>query len=297
MKRSVYLLQGTLCGILAASFYGMIPLFTVPLYRHGLNPQTVLTARYLLSALILGFMLLCRRKRFVTSGVPLIQIILYGLMLALSTLLLFFSYACMDTGLAATVFFVYPAVVAAIMVFGYRERLTPSLLTGMTLAILGVCLLSHGDRGAIVTPEGIALAIGSAAVSGTYLVMLQKSALRKMGGELTTFYGVLFGSPLFLVSALLGPGLQAITNPNDWALILALALVSTVASFVLMNVSIRRIGATRTAVIGALEPITAILTGTLLFGETLTAQSMTGIGLIILSVILVNLAPRRTHAP
>lgn len=295
MKRSVYLLQGSLCGILAASFYGMIPLFTVPLYRHGLNPQTVLTARYLLSALILGLMLLCRRRRFVISGMQLRQVILYGLMLALSTLLLFFSYACMDTGLAATVFFVYPAVVAAIMVFGYHERLTPPLFIGMTLAILGVCLLSHGDKEAVVTPQGIALAIGSAVVSGTYLVMLQKSALRKMNGELITFYGVLFGTPLFLVSAILGPGLQPIAAPEDWVLILALALVSTVASFVLMTVSIRRIGATRTAVIGALEPITAILTGTLLFDETLTALSLVGIGFIILSVILVNLGPRLKH--
>ena len=54
-----------------------------------------------------------------------------------------------------------------------------------------------------------------------------------------------------------------------------------------MTVAIRVIGATRTAILGALEPATAVCFGVLLFGEQLTLRLVIGIIVILTAVTIV----------
>ena len=49
-----------------------------------------------------------------------------------------------------------------------------------------------------------------------------------------------------------------------------LALIPTVVSLVLMTVAVHAIGSTPTAVMGALEPLTAVVIGVTIFGELFT---------------------------
>ena len=65
-----------------------------------------------------------------------------------------------------------------------------------------------------------------------------------------------------------------------------LALIPTVVSLVLMTVAVHAIGSTPTAVMGALEPLTAVVIGVTIFGELFTARLAAGI-LILLAVTLI----------
>ena len=56
-----------------------------------------------------------------------------------------------------------------------------------------------------------------------------------------------------------------------------------------MVVAVHEIGSTPTAVLGALEPLTAVILGVTLFGERLTVGLSVGIMLILSAVVLIVL--------
>ena len=79
-------------------------------------------------------------------------------------------------------------------------------------------------------------------------------------------------------------------TPTKWYLwgdLLAFALLPTVISMLCATKAIVYVGSTATAILGALEPVTAVFFGVAVFGETLTARSVAGLLLIIVSVTAV----------
>ena len=106
---------GYLLGAVAAASYGTNPLFALPLYAKGFSPDSVLFFRYLFALPILAFMLKWRGHSFRISRADLVPLVILGLIFALSSLSLFLSYNYMDAGIASTILFVYPIMVAVIM--------------------------------------------------------------------------------------------------------------------------------------------------------------------------------------
>lgn len=113
--------KGYLLGAVAVASYGMNPLFALPLYRAGMNTDDVLFFRYLLAIPILGIMVWLRGRSFrvEAKAIPLLAVM--GLLVAMSSLTLFLSYHYMDAGIASTLLFVYPMMVALIMVFFFTK--------------------------------------------------------------------------------------------------------------------------------------------------------------------------------
>ena len=68
-----------------------------------------------------------------------------------------------------------------------------------------------------------------------------------------------------------------------------LGLVPTVLSLIFMVKAVKIIGSTPTAILGALEPVTAVTIGVLVFGEVLTGRLIAGILLILGSTVLIAL--------
>lgn len=284
--------KGYLYGILSAVFYGTIPIFTVPVYHTGLSPEMVLFYRYIISGVMLSAMIGFRRQSFRLTGAQWLASLISGQLMGISSLLLFLAYDRMDSGIAATILFVYPAMVAGLMAVLYRERLSVVVLLGMLMAMLGVMMLSVGETGGVVTIDGVLLVLAAAATYAVYFVYLNKSPMRQLTGEQVTFFAILFGTPVFLIYALLShEGMQLPTHPWIWCNISGLALISTVLSFVLMTRAINMVGPTRTAILGALEPLTALFTGVCFLHETLTLRIVIGAFLILLAVTGVITGP------
>ena len=87
--------------------------------------------------------------------------------------------------------------------------------------------------------------------------------------------------PVFLLPLRGGTGLKLPGDLVGWGCVLGLAIFPALLSFLLMALAIRRVGATATALLGALEPATALVCGVLVFGEVLTFRACCGIALII----------------
>lgn len=279
--------KGYLYGSIAAATYGMNPLFALPLYEEGMGPDSVLFFRYLLALPLLAGMIRRRGRDFRLHGGDVLQLAALGLLLALSSLTLFLSYRHMAAGIASTLLFVYPIMVALIMACCFRERVTPTTAGCIALALCGIALLHRSEDGATLDPIGVALVMGSALSYAIYMVGVNRPRMREIPTVKLTFYALLFGFSIFLFRVDFGASLQLPQLWYHWGNLFALALLPTAVSFVCTTLAIQHIGSTPTAILGALEPLTAIFFGVAIFGEQLTPRICGGIALIITAVSLI----------
>lgn len=291
--------KGYFLGAIAAATYGTNPLFALPLYKAGLNPDSVLLFRYLFAIPLLGIMLRARGRSFRVPHSHIGMLFLMGIFVALSSLTLFLSYNFMDAGIASTLLFVYPILVALIMAMGFGEKLSPMTALCILLACSGIGLLYKSSDGSTLSLTGSLLVLASALSYAIYIVAVRQSRLREIPTLAVTFYVLSAGLLLFLGRIACG---QPLILPDRWYLwgnLLALAIFPTAVSFLCTTSAIQHIGSTPTAILGALEPVTAVFFGVAVFGEAFTPRIACGIVLIIVAVTLViagnNLGASLTH--
>ncbi len=279
--------KGYTLGALAAATYGMNPLFALPLYKAGMNPDSVLFFRYLFAIPVLGIMIKVRGRNFKLQKKEILPLIIMGLLVALSSLTLFQSYNYMEAGIASTLLFIYPILVALIMSFVFKEKLTIQTILCILLALAGIGLLYKGGDGTTLSLTGIALVIISALSYAIYIVSVNQSTLKNVATLKLTFYILLFGLTLFLVRIDFGKSLHIVNTWYLWGNLIALAIFPTAISFLCTTQAIQYIGSTPTAILGALEPLTAVFFGVTIFGESLTPRLSCGIVMIILAVTFI----------
>ncbi len=279
--------KGYVLGAVAAATYGMNPLFALPLYEAGMNPDSVLFFRYLFAIPVLGIMLKARGRSFKLKKQEILPLIIMGLLVALSSLTLFQSYNYMEAGIASTLLFVYPIMVALIMAILFKEKLTIQTILCIMLALGGIGLLYKGGDGNTLNLTGIMLVMASALSYAIYIVSVNRPKLKDIATLKLTFYVLLFGLSLFFVRVDFGQSLHVVDTWYLWGNLVALAIFPTAISFLCTTQAIQYIGSTPTAILGALEPLTAVFFGVTIFGESLTLRLSCGILMIILAVTLI----------
>jgi drug/metabolite transporter (DMT)-like permease len=282
--------KGVICGILAAVCYGTNPFGALPLYEEGVNTSSVLFYRFAMAVVMLGVMLVAERKSFRINRKELKVLASLGILFAGSCLTYYESFLLMDAGIASTILFVYPVMVAGIMALFFKERITFSTVTAILLALGGIGLLYQGDGETSISTMGILLVMLSALCYAVYIIVVNQSSIRMSSLKLT-FYVLLICMFALLAYSFTSPGLQLQLppSPRAWFFACWLGLVPTILSLVLMTIAVHEVGATPTAIMGALEPLTAVAIGVLVFGEALTVQLVIGIVLILSAVLLIVL--------
>lgn len=279
--------KGYILGIIAAATYGLNPLFAVQLYRGGMNPESVLFFRYLIAIILLSIMLKARGRNFKVEKRNIGMLVFMGLMMAVSSLSLFASYNYMNVGIASTLLFVYPIMVALIMAIFYKEKLSLQTALCIILACGGIWLLYKTSTGATLNLTGTILVFVSALSYAIYLVGVNQTRLKNVATLQITLYVLIFGLSLFAFRLLTGVPLTVPDKWYLWANVFALALFPTAISFMCTTSAIKYIGSTPTAILGALEPLTAVLVGIIAFGEKLTTRDCLGLAMILFAVTLV----------
>ena len=286
-------LIGYVAGIMAGVSYGTNPLFGKALMESGVPVMVMLFFRYGFAAVILALWMLLKKESFRASRRGIDLLVLLGLLFAGSSITLFCSYEFIPSGLATTLVYLYPVFVALIMVF---LRIYPSWQTWLSILATfgGILLLSAPSGNVQIRLTGVLLAIGSALCYSFYLVIVNRSKrIRNVSEHTLTLYSLLTGALLFAMIRTFQGGsmLEGIDTVADWGNLLGLAIVPTMISLLTLAMSSRYIGPTKTAVLGVFEPLTAILIGTLLFGESLTLKMAFGIAICVAAVIFMILKP------
>ena len=297
MKTNLYIdkrrIIGYAAGILAGVSYGTNPLFGKALMESGVPVMVMLFFRYGMAAVILAMWMVFRKESFRAERRGLGLLVLLGLLFAGSSITLFCSYEYIPSGLATTLVYLYPVFVALIMVF---LRFYPSWQTWLSILATfgGILLLSAPSENVQIRIPGVLLAVGAALCYSFYLVIVNRSKrIRKVSEHTLTLYSLVTGTVLFLVIRTCQGGsmLEGVDSAADWGNLIGLAIVPTMISMLTLAVSTRYIGPTKTAVLGVFEPLTAILIGTILYGEPMTGKMAAGIAICVAAVVFMILKP------
>ena len=280
--------KGIICGILAAVCYGTNPLGALPLYEEGVNTSSVLFLRFSIATLILGVVMIANRKSFAVTRGELTTMASLGALMAVSSLTYYQSFRYMDAGIASTILFVYPVMVAVIMATFFREKVTATTITSIVLALAGIGLLYRGDAGISLSITGVMLVMVSSLTYAVYIVIVNQSEIRMSIVKLT-FYVLLICAMCLFAYSFTSSDLHLMLppSPRAWFFACWLGLVPTVLSLLFMTIAVHEVGATPTAIMGALEPLTAVAIGVMMFGEAFTFRLCVGIVLILAAVLLI----------
>lgn len=289
-------LRGYLYGAVSSAAYGLIPLFAVPMMRKGMDIDSILSYRFACASLVMCLMLLTKKVSLRITLKEALLLIVLGVVFASSSQFLFLGYNYLTVGVASTILFTYPIFVALIMYFLFKEKITLRTAISIITAFIGVALLYLGDgqTGPLSIP-GILIILMSALSYGVYMIIVNKSRIKDMNGTKLTFYSTLASCMVFTIKALISNNGTLTPFPDIMCGVnlLLLALVPTIVSGITMVKSVHYVGSTITAVLGAMEPLTAVLVGIIAFSERLTLNLAIGIFLIIGAITLIILPKRK----
>ncbi len=286
---------GTIYGGIAAASYGTNPLFALPLYARGIGVDSVLFYRYSLAIIIYYILLKFIKKiSLKLSFKDILPLIILSILFAGSSITLFNAFKYIDSGVACTILFIYPIFVALIMSLFFKEKITKTTISALFLTSIGIVLLYNGKTEQSLNATGIMYILTSALFYALYIVSVKNlKGVKNIPSEKMTFYVILFSLPIFIFNLDFCTQLQIINSPLLWLNILGLAIFPTILSIEATNISIKLIGSTYTAILGALEPLTALFFGALLFHEILTTKIIIGIIAILTGVILIILRKKK----
>lgn len=282
-------------GIITGITYGLNPLFAKPLMNAGASTEAILFFRYGIAVILLGAYLLLKKENFRITLRQAGVLFSLGLLYTASSAFLFEAYKYIASGLATTLVFLFPAMVAIIMVF---LKVVPSWPVWLSIAatFAGVMIMTGGAGAEKINPLGVWFSIASAFVYALFIVIINRSkAISSIPNSLLTFYALLTGTFFFIGRCLFsGADLTAgLDGGMAWCNLIGLAVLPTIVSTASLAVATRNIGATKASVLGVFEPITAILVGTLVFGEALTPNIIAGILISIVAVTFMIMLTKR----
>lgn len=232
--------------------------------------------------------MLFRKESFKVKWGHLIRLGVLGCMFSLSSATLYVSFHYMAAGIASTILFVYPIMTAILMTVFFHEKVTWSTSLAILLAVSGVGLLYQGDGNDKLSTAGFALVMCSSLLYALYIISINQWKNPGMSNIKFTFYILVFGLITMLIySFIAGEPIQMLQTPKQWLCAAQLALLPTVLSLFFMTVSINLIGSTPAAIMGALEPVTAVIIGVCVFGESFSLQLAIGILAILAGVTII----------
>lgn len=292
MKRKTI---GFINGTIAAASYGTNPLFALPLYARGLNVNSVLFYRYAIAVLIYAIWLkFVKKMSFKITKKELLPIFALGVLYSISSITLFSSFQFIEAGVACTILFIYPVIVALIMSIFFKEKLTKTVIGSIFLTSIGILLLYKGKNGISLNINGIILVLFSALSYALYMIGINTiKPIQKINRAKLTFYVMTAGLTVYIYNILTTTPLQTLSTLSMWVFAIGLALFPTIISLETITISIKLIGSTTTAILGALEPLTAIFFGIIFFNEQMTVRIASGVILILIGVFQIILNKKK----
>ncbi len=279
--------SGLFYAIISSATFGLIPLFTVPSINSGVAVNTVVFARFFISFVAMGIVMLLKGKSFKISKNDYKTLCWLSFFYASTSILLTLSYLYIPSGMATTIHFLYPVLVTLIMILLFKESGNWIVYTAIFLAVMGVAFLGHSDTGGSINTIGLTLALITVCTYATYIVGVRKSKVHEMDSFKMTFYILMNCAIIFFINVLVQDGGFSPIPDTETALnLVMLALISTLVSDLTLIVAVQKVGPTTTAILGCMEPLTAVSIGVYFLGETCNMLQIIGIIVILFAVIL-----------
>jgi drug/metabolite transporter (DMT)-like permease len=206
-----------------------------------------------------------------------------GGFLFLSQVLIYIAIGQIQTGIAIALLFIYPVISGLLSWFLFRDRLNLFRMGAIATIILGELLVLASSSSISVgnTSLGTTTAIASGVAFAFYVILTRICAakLHPVSFTLINFVTMLVLS--FIGLMLPYPQSWSLdVNPNkllDLVLSAFILGVITLIGYLLNNFGIRKLGATRSAIIGATVPALTVILAGLIIQENILLPQILGI--------------------
>lgn len=293
-------INGIFYAALSSASFGFSPVFTIGLLAAGLSSFDTLAYRWTTAAAVLMIYAFCKKKTlFISDMEEAWKIILLSTLRAITSITLLYGYANISSGIASTINFMYPVVVTMCMMLFYGERKSKINLCAVLLSILGVYLMASGDGlrtegGNIVT--GLVCSLISAFSYAAYFILMKRTGADKIEAVKFTTWIMMLSAAYFIACCFIFNGrIMPVTDPVQWMYILGLGLWATMVSNFTGVKAVRRIGPTLTSILGALQPLTAVILGIIFLDEHLSLRTVAGIAIIMVTVSVTILHQKNVN--
>lgn len=282
-------IKGILLAAVSSSTFGLAPFFSITLLLMGFSAFEVLSYRWGIAAVILTVFGLLSGCDFRLNRKDLVVVFALSLLRAVTSFSLIIAYQNIASGVASTIHFMYPLAVTLVMMFFFHEKKSSWVIVAVFMSLAGAFLLSSGDTGA--KDGNMMLGLVAACISvfsyAGYIIGVQHTRAVKINSTVLTCYVMGLGALFYIIGACCTSGLRVVTDGYTWLIILGLALPATAISNITLVQAIKYTGPTLTSILGAMEPLTAVVIGVFVFNELFTLNTVAGILLILLAVIMV----------
>lgn len=291
-KRRRIKLNGVFYASISSASFGFSPLFTLGLLAAGLTGFDVLSYRWLIAGIVLMVYALCKKKTLrLNSFDEAWKVVLLSILRSITSITLLIGYANISSGIASTINFMYPVIVTICMMMFFGEKRSAIDFIAIAASIFGVYLLASGDSIVVEggnTRLGLICSLVSAFAFAAYYIVMKRVRADKIEVVKFTTWIMMLSALYFIICAFVFEGkLTMVSGCTNWLNILGLGLWATMVSNITGVKAIRRIGPTHTSILGALQPVTAVILGVLFLGEHLYLRSCIGIILILAAVSVV----------
>lgn len=284
--------NGIFYASISSASFGFSPLFSLGLLTAGLSGFDVLSYRWLVAGIVLMIYAVCKKKSLrLNSFDEAWKVIMLSILRSVTSITLLLGYANISSGIASTINFMYPVIVTICMMVFFGEKRSGIDFIAIIASILGVYLLASGDSIVVEggnTKLGLICSLISAFSFAAYYIVMKQTRADKIEVVKFTTWIMMLSAFYFIVCAIIFEGkLTIVTDGKSWLNILGLGLWATMVSNITGVKAVRRIGPTYTSILGALQPVTALLLGVLFLGEHLYLRSCIGIAVILVAVSII----------
>lgn len=283
----IYARDWSLLGVLSILWGGSF--FFNGLALKELPPLTLVLLRVAFAALILLPVARAYRIRF-PSGLagwkPFFAVAFFNNVLPFSLIVV--GQTFIASGLASILNATTPLFAVVVMALAGEEKLLVRRVGGVTVGLVGVIILRGGfGLDAAGQGIGVVLCLGAAASYGVAALV----ARRQLAGSpplATATFQLLASSGMMILVACIAehPWTLPLPGPATWLAVIGLAALSTALAYIVFFQILRRSGATNVMLVTLLVPVTAILLGYLLLGESISLREIAG-ALVIGSALLL----------
>lgn len=279
--------KGIFYAILSSTAFGIMPLFAKISYKNGSNSTSALLFRFLIAGLILLLYLYANKVSIKVSKNQLLLLLIIGMFgYTITTTTLFVSYNYLDSGLATSLHYIYPALVCILSFILYKEKITNRKMISLIFSIAGVYSLIAFENKTL-NGLGIFLALLSGLGYATNIISLSLKSIKSLDNRVVTMY-ICFGASFgMLIYGLFTNSIILKINKEIAASYFGLSIISTITSMLLLLKAIKIIGSTSASILGTFEAILSIIFGIIFLNEQITISLILGTSLIIASTIIL----------
>lgn len=288
-------LRGVVNGIISGVSFGMIPLFSIPVIAAGMDNVSILVYRFLFGSAAMLAILLLRKTNMRVSLSELLRIVLLAIFYITTALATLECYKYLSSGIATALVYTDPIWCALIGLAFLGDKFSIKITSSILLASLGVMMMTGVFSGdGTFSMIGLLLGLASGLAYGIYLILVPRLKVKHIASLKLTFYVFFTGMWLLIAYSLMtNGGVEDVPDSSCWLDLALLGLIPTAISNICVTVSLKLIDSTIVAILGAFEPLTAMVVGVVILGEPLGFIGVVGGMLILVAVAILTINPQK----